>query len=296
MNLIEINGLRKRYKDVEALRGFDLKVPEGTVCGFLGRNGAGKTTTLKILLGLVRPNGGSAQIFGLDCTDPAQSVLIRQRIGFVTENKDLYPYMTVGQTLRFTAGFFPKWRHDLAARYLKLFALPEDRKVTKLSKGNLSKLMLLLSMARGAELLILDEPTDGLDPAVTEEMLAALVDLAAQEGVAIFFSSHQLQEVEQIADRVCIIHEGRAVLQEELDELRSSYRLIQMVVEQGIEDSALAFTGVEKINREGRVISVLVSQNAEQVIETARARQATSIDVRPVGLKEIFLTAVRTQA
>lgn len=296
MNMIEIAGLRKRFKDVEALRGLDVTVPEGAVCGFLGRNGAGKTTTLKVLLGLARPDAGSARMFGLDCTDPAQSVLIRQRIGFVTEHKDLYPYMTVEQTIRFTAGFFPKWRQDLAAKYLNVFGLPADRKVTKLSKGNLSKLMLLLSMARGAELLILDEPTDGLDPAAIEEVLTALVDLAAQEGVTVFFSSHQLHEVEQVADRVCIIHEGRAVLAEELDELRSSYRLVQMVVDGGMEDAELALAGVEEVNREGRVVSVLVSRNGERVVEAARARQASSIEVRPVGLKEIFLTAVRTQA
>jgi ABC-type branched-subunit amino acid transport system ATPase component len=162
--IIETSQLCKSFKDKPALRGLDLRVPAGSIFGFLGRNGAGKTTTIKNLMGLLRADSGGAHVFGNPVADADRSVEVRRRIGFVTEDKELYPYMTVEQIIRFARPFFPKWRDDLEQRYLQMFELPPKRKIPDLSKGMRSKLMLLLAMSRGADLLILDEPTDGLDP------------------------------------------------------------------------------------------------------------------------------------
>jgi len=189
---IETNGLKKSFQARSALDGLDLTIPTGSIFGFLGRNGAGKTTTIKILLNLLHADAGSAHVLGRAAADPQQSIEIRRRIGFVTEDKELYPYMTVEQIIRFTRPFLPRWREDLERRYLQLFELPPKREIPDLSKGMRSKLMLLLAISRGAELLILDEPTDGLDPVVVEEVLRELVSTAASEGTTIFFSSHQL--------------------------------------------------------------------------------------------------------
>src|SRR6185436_13958627 len=154
-------------------------------------------------------------------------VAIRSRTGFVSDEKDLYHYMTVGDMIRFTAPFFPKWRADLEERYLRKFELPPDRRVKALSRGTRTKLALLLALCRGAELLILDEPTSGLDPAMTNEVLQALVAHVAGEEMTVFFSSHQIAEVEQIADRVAIIDRGRTVVTGALDDLRENFRRIQ---------------------------------------------------------------------
>jgi ABC-2 type transport system ATP-binding protein len=159
-NIIEMNQVHKSYKKIEALAALDLQVPAGSIYGFLGPNGAGKTTAIKLLMGMLRIDRGEARIFGLPVSDSANSVKIRKRIGFVAEDKELYPYMTVEQIIRFTRSFYPGWRADLEKRYLKMFDLPLDRKMPKLSKGMRSKLMLLLAMARGAELLMLDEPME----------------------------------------------------------------------------------------------------------------------------------------
>ena len=208
--VIETRGLCKAYGAVEALRGLDLRVAPASICGFLGRNGAGKTTTLKVLMGMVRPTGGSASVFGLDPWN--DGVAIRARTAFVSDEKDLYDDMTVDGLIRFTASFYPGWRHEIAARHQRRFALPGMQRVARLSRGMRTKLALLLAFSRGADLLLLDEATSGLDPVATEEVLQAIVGEVANAGTTVFFSSHQLTEVEQIADHVVLIDEGRALL------------------------------------------------------------------------------------
>jgi len=296
--VIEADGLRKSYGGVEAVRGLDLSVPRGSIYGFLGRNGAGKTTTIKMLLGMTRPSGGAARVLGLRADDPAESVEARRRTGFVGEDKGLYDYMTVGQMLAFTRPFFPRWRADLEAQYLRAFELPVGRKVRALSKGMRTKLALLLALARGAELLILDEPTEGLDPAVTEELLGILTGLVASEDLTVFFSSHQIAEVEQVADRVCIIHGGRVRVEGALDDLRERYRRVSLVYgDEAPAPAAFASTpGVERVRAEGRWLTLLVSRDAERVAGEARAGGALDAEVRPVGLKEIFLETAKDEA
>jgi ABC-2 type transport system ATP-binding protein len=290
--LIETVDLRKDYDGVEALRGLNLQVPAGSICGFLGRNGAGKTTTIKILLGMVRPSSGQVRVFGLPADVQEASVNIRRRTGFVSDDKDLYNYLTVEEMIRFTAGFFPRWRGDLEQRYRRAFHLPGDRKVKALSRGTRTKLALLLALCRGAELLILDEPTSGLDPAVTEEVLQTLVSHVASEALTVFFSSHQIAEVEQVADRVAIVHQGRTVLIGALDDLRENYRRIQLVFDGDAPEAQFHAPGVYNVRRKGRVLSVLSSGGSEPILHEARALNAVSVDVLPVTLKEIFLETV----
>jgi ABC-2 type transport system ATP-binding protein len=293
--VIETAELRKNYDHVEAIRGLNLQVPAGSICGFLGRNGAGKTTTIKLLLGMARPTSGHARVFGLAADAPEASVDIRRRTGFVSDEKDLYGYMAVEEMIRFTASFFPRWRTDLEQRYLRAFELPPDRKVKALSRGMRTKLALLLALCRGAQLLILDEPTEGLDPAMTEEVLQALVGHVANEEMTVFFSSHQIAEVEQIADRVIIIDRGRAVVTGGLDDLRENFRRIQLVFEGDAPALALRAPGVERVWRKGRVLTVLSSAGAERIIAETRALGPVSVDVVRVTLKEIFLEAVSAE-
>jgi ABC-2 type transport system ATP-binding protein len=293
---IETAELKKDYDGVEAVRGLNLQVPAGSIFGFLGKNGAGKTSTIKVLLGMARPTSGRARVFGLAADAPDASVEIRCRTGFVSEDRDLYDYMTVEQMIRFTADFYPRWRGELQQRYLRAFELPPDRKVKTLSRGMRTKLALLLALCRGAELLILDEPTSGLDPAVTEEVLQALVKHVAGEGMTVFFSSHQIAEVEQIADHIAIIDAGRTVMTGALDDIRERFRRVQLVFDGAAPGATFRAPGVERVRREGRVITVLSSAGAEGIIEEARALNPVSVDVVPVTLKEIFLETVATEA
>ena len=293
--VVETVDLRKSYGPTEAVRGLDLQVPAGSIYGFLGRNGAGKTTTIKMLLGMARPTSGAVRVFGLPANTADSSVEIRRRAAFVGEDKDLYDYMTVEEMIRFTAAFFPQWRTDLEQRYLRTFELPAREKVKALSRGTRTKLALLLALCRGAELLILDEPTSGLDPAMTEDVLQALVQHVAGGETTVFFSSHQIAEVDQIADHVAIIDRGRAVVSGALDDLRERYRRIQLVFAGSAPDASFRSPGVERVQRNGRVLSVVSSAGAEQIVDEARALGAVSVDVVPVTLKEIFLETVATE-
>ncbi|HEX7359984.1 MAG TPA: ABC transporter ATP-binding protein [Bryobacteraceae bacterium] len=292
--VMETAELRKSFKGHPALNGLDLKVPRGSIFGFLGRNGAGKTTTIKILMGMSKADGGSARLFGMPVSDPGTGIKARRRIGFVSEDKELYPYMSVEQVIRFTRPFFPKWRSDLEQRYLKMFDLPPKKKIPALSKGMRSKLMLLLAISRGAELLILDEPTDGLDPAAVEDVLRELVAIAGSEGITIFFSSHQLAEVEQIADYVTIVDHGKAIVGDSLDDLKARYRRLHIVFESEPGTPFRWAEGVECLHQEGRSISILASRNVEELIEQARSVPGASVEEFPVSLKEIFLEHVRS--
>ena len=289
---IDATDLRKRYGAVDALCGLALGVPAGSIYGFLGRNGAGKTTTLKVLLGMARPDAGEARVFGLDATKEAASVDIRRRTAFVSEEKDLYDYMTVDEMIHFTSSFYPRWRKDLAARYRRTFDLPGDRKGKALSRGTRTKLALLLALCRGAELLILDEPTSGLDPAVSEEVLQALVSYVDSAETTVFFSSHQIAEVDQIADHVTIVDRGRAIVQGALDDVRARYRSIQLVFDGDAPAVTFRAPGVVRAWREHRVLTVLSSAGADEIVDEARGLNPVSVAVTPLTLKDIFLETV----
>jgi ABC-2 type transport system ATP-binding protein len=290
--IIETVDVRKSYGSVQALAGLDLRVPRGAICGLLGRNGAGKTTTIKVLLGMTRPTSGTARVFGLAADDERASVAIRRRTAFVSEDKDLYAGMTVDELTRFTAPFYPMWRADLASTYLAKLELRADARIDDLSRGMRTKLALLIALSSGAELLILDEPTSGLDPAATEQILKILVKQAGSDGTTVLFSSHQLADVEQIADHVAIIDRGRAVVDGALDDVRARYKRIQLVFDGDAPDAQFKARGVVATRKQGRVLSVLASDGDQGVVAEARALNPKAVDVLPVTLKEIFIEAV----
>jgi ABC-2 type transport system ATP-binding protein len=292
--VIETVDLKKSYGKHEAVRGLNLSVQAGSVCAFLGQNGAGKSSTIKMLLGMVHPTSGSGCIFGHRIDREKDSLLIRQRVAFVAEDKRLYDYMTVEQIVSFTRPFFPRWNHDLERRLMDQFKLPPGRRIGQLSKGMRTKLALLLGFARGCELLILDEPTEGLDPVAIEDVLQILVSLVAQ-GTTVFFSSHQIAEVEQIADRVLMIDRGQLVLDAPVDQVKEQYRQIHAVFPEPVEERDFRVAGIEAVRTEGRTVSLIASHNVDSIIEHVRMLHAGAIDVVPVSLKEIFIGKVRAR-
>ena len=295
--VVHTSELRKAYGAVDALRGLDLAVPAGSIFGFLGRNGAGKTTTLKVLLGMARPTAGQARVFGLDATDARASVTIRQRAAFVTEDKDLIEYMTVDEIVAFTMSFFPHWDRDLEERYRRRFDLRRDQRVRTLSRGARSKLALTLALCRGADLLLLDEPTSGLDPAAADEVLQAIVSHVAARPLTVLFSSHQLAEVDQIADHVAIIDDGRIVACDAPANLLAALgpEVLELRVEQPERaEHLLVDAGVapEDILAIGTTVTVVLHEHSgEGLVEMLRERSflLRSVTTRRPAFDDVYL-------
>ena len=289
--LIWTERLTKRYGNMEAVRSLNLMVRPNRITGFLGRNGAGKSTTIKMILGMIRPTSGAGTAFGKRITDTAHSIELRRRIAYVSEDKRLYDYMTVEQMLRFTSAFYPDWQPDVASRLLNEYELPPHRRISALSKGMRTKCALLLAFSRRPDLLILDEPSEGLDPVGVEHLLRMLVGKCT-EGTTIFFSSHQIAEVERIADHVSILEKGSLLLDESLDRLRQTHRRVDVVFPSLPVEQEFRIPGVDRITTNGRQMSVFVSRNAEAVVERAHNCNAVSVQMSPVGLRDLFLETV----
>jgi ABC-2 type transport system ATP-binding protein len=291
--IIETRALGKFYGHHAAVAELDLSVPDGRISTLLGPNGSGKTTTIKMLLGLVRPSAGEAFVFGDSVLNQVASARNRKRVGYVSEDKRLYSYMRVAQVLDFTRPFFPSWSAERERDLLKKFALPLDRSVKALSKGMRTKLALVLALARKPELLILDEPGEGLDPVAIEQMLACIVQ-AAGDGTTVVFSTHQISEVERIADHVFIMNNGSLTFEGSLDQVRESCRRINAVFPGSAPVTDLSIDGVRKIWADGHRLSILADHNVDTITGKVHSLGALSIDVQNVNLRELFLESVVT--
>lgn len=282
---VEVRSLIKRYGKLSALDGLTLSVPRGAVYAFLGRNGAGKTTAIRIFAGLARASSGEVRIAGLDPERDRLSILAHT--GFVID-KSLLPSMTGDDLVRFSRGFYPAWSDALAKKYAETLEVPMNRKFRALSHGNKTKLCLLLALAQGAELLILDEPTTGLDPVISDQLLRLLVDDFAGNGHTILLSSHNLPEAEKIADWVGIIDHGRLLLEAQLDDVRANYARIRA------SGNHLPLRGPEIVtasDAEG-VTEYVVHSGSADFANALRNQGALILDVSPMNLSEIFLELV----
>jgi ABC-2 type transport system ATP-binding protein len=283
---IETKSLCKYYAGLRAVDGIDLHVPRGSIYGFLGRNGAGKTTTIRLLAGLAHSSGGEMRVLDLDPRVDKLNIL--ERTGFVID-KMLLPSMSGNDLTRFNRGFYPRWSDALAEKYAEVLEVPMDRPFRKLSTGSRTKLCLLLALAQGAELLILDEPTAGMDPVVTDQLLRLLVEDFASEGRTLFLSSHHLSEVERVAEWVGIIDHGRLVLEARLDDLRANFRRVRVV---GERPAGAARPDVLRASVGEGTTEDVVRAEAEAFVAELRSQGATVLDVAPMNLSEIFLELV----
>jgi ABC-2 type transport system ATP-binding protein len=283
-------GLSKSYGTFAAVSGLSVKVPRGAVYGFLGRNGAGKTTTMKMLLGLIRPDAGTARVLGLD--PQRERIRMLERVGFVSESKALYGSLTAAEMVKFVQPFYPKFNEEGAREYGNKLDVPWDRPWGKLSHGNRTKVYLLLALAQGAELLVLDEPTSGLDPVTVDELLKVLRKDHLGAGGTIFFSSHHLEEVDQFADWVGIIDNGKLLLEARMDEIRAGFRCVTVSVSREcIAD--LQPNSLVSCCKENGVSKLILSRGADDFAAKLRQQGADVQDISPITLRELFLQLLR---
>ena len=223
-NAIEINGLTKRY-DGFTLDNVSLAVPRGSIMGFVGQNGAGKTTTIRALLGINRPDSGSIKLFGQ--TLGKNEAAIKSRIAVVFDELPFHECLNALQLDKIMGEIYPKWDSGVFSAYLERFSLPRKKKFSQLSKGMKMKLQIAAALSHGAELLVMDEATSGLDPVVRSEMLDVFLEFIADEGHSILMSSHITSDLERIADSITFIHGGKILLSDQKDVILDDHRIIK---------------------------------------------------------------------
>ena len=294
---IVARGLVKRYGDAlrpprdprPAVAGLTFRVPMGGITALLGPNGAGKSTTVKLLLGLARPSEGSATVFGRDAW--RESLGIRRETAFVPEERALLGWMRAGDFVEHVAALSPRWDAALAARLGSQWPVDPRMRLRELSSGTRSRLLLRVALARRASLLVLDEPTTGLDPAAVDDALSELA-LAAADGATILLVTHRLEEAERICDRLVVMREGRAVLEEELDQLRTDWRMID-VAEHPAPDRMREWMEVADVTPFGAHARLLVRGAPEPVLARVRMLGGEVTGVRPLTLREVYLAVTK---
>lgn len=229
--IIEIQSLTRRFGRQEAVRDLTFEVPKGSIYAFLGPNGAGKTTTIKMLLNILQASSGSARILGIDSKDLGPRELAQ--IGYVSENQQLPEWMSVQQLINYCKPMYPTWDDAFCAKLLKDFELPPEKKLKNLSRGMKVKAALITSLAYRPKLLVLDEPFTGLDPLVRDEFIRGMLELSGQSDWTVFVSSHDIDEVDRLADWVGIINEGHLHLSEPTESLQARFRLLMFTAGEG---------------------------------------------------------------
>lgn len=285
--VIELVEATKHYGKQTALDNVTLVVPPGVVFALLGENGAGKTTAIRLMLGLTEPSAGTVRV--LDFDSGRDGFDIRRRVGYLPERPTLYEWMTAAEIGWFTAGFYPDGFEFEFRRLVEGFRVPLDRKLSQLSKGMRAKVALSLAMAHQPELLILDEPTSGLDTMVRREFLESMVDVAA-EGRTVFLSSHQIGEVERVADIVAILHSGRVLLVERLDEIKRTTRQVTITTEDPHHELPPVEAQLVYQRHRGRQYEIIARGLDETALERLRfAPGIVAVESRTPSLEEIFV-------
>ncbi len=283
-NAIEIEGLKFAYSRNEVLKGVDLQVPQGSIFGFLGRNGTGKTTTIKLLLGLLKPRGGTCRIQGIDPQN--DEIAVRRTVGYMAEDQQMYGWMRIGQIVEWVASFYPGWDDKLTTQLLEMLELPTKSKVKTLSKGQNSRLALLLALGHKPEVVILDDPTLGLDPIARKDFLRHVIELLQTNGVTVFFSSHLLYEIEPVADHVAILDNGVIIKAAKTELLRESVRKFVLCPKPEIDLSSIV--GVLDIARSGENVSITIEDCDEQKRTAIKDMANNMATETGLNLDEIF--------
>jgi ABC-2 type transport system ATP-binding protein len=288
-SVITAQQLTMHFRRCDALRGVDLDIKPGTVFALLGENGAGKTTLIRILTGFQKPSSGSCSVFDIDPTrDPGA---VRRRVGYVSDAPALYDWMTVAQIGGFTASFYDRQFLTRYEESIRRYEIQPDQKIKHLSRGQRAKVVLSLALAHDPELLILDEPTSGLDPKVRRSFLESMIDRAAT-GRTVFLSSHQISEVERVADTIAILHQGEIVLTGPLAEIRQSIWQVVIDVDDPLRALPLFPSPAEILSEEtaGAQRQVFVRNLDPEMVDQLRCIPGV-IDVRHrvATLEEIFV-------
>ncbi|HHW45048.1 MAG TPA: ABC transporter ATP-binding protein [Desulfotomaculum sp.] len=283
-------GLTKIFGGQPAVDGLDLEVPRGSVFALLGPNGAGKTTTIKLLLNLLQPTAGEIRVLGLDAAK--DSAAVRRRVGYQAETQRFYPRVRVEELFCLCRSLYPRWNTERVTRYCRIFELPPHARVGELSKGKLTLLALVLAVGPEPELLLLDEPATGLDPLRRRQVLQLLVEEMAGGDRTIIISSHQLQDVERIADRVGFLLRGKLILSRPLEQLLGEEKKVRVLFPGSPPADLPGWPGVRRVAREGSHLLISLSGHLDEVLGRLNRYEGVAFEVLDQTLEDIFVEYV----
>ncbi len=295
MNIIATQELTKYFGRLLAVDHLNLAVPEGHIFAFLGPNGAGKTTTIKLLMNLIAPTGGTTEVLGVKSGKLGPSELAR--IGYVSENQELYDGMTVKQLLAFCKPLYPTWDDAFCGELIRLFGLPLDRRICNFSRGMKIKSAFLISLAYRPRLLVLDEPFTGLDPLMRDDLIRGILELTTAEHWTVFMSSHDIYEVEMLADMVGLLDRGRLKLVEPLDSLQTRFRKTTVTLNSPLTRLPDLPTAWLQASHENRIVTFINSAHEEQSMGDTIRRvfpDCANIEASGMTLREIFIALTKT--
>ena len=278
----------RRFGKTTALDGVVFDLPPGAVLGLIGRNGAGKTTALRLALGTLWPDTGRIRTLGLDPV--TQGVEVRTRVALLSEESSLYPWMTVAEIVAFASRLHPRWDASLAASLVKDLELDGTKKIKALSRGTRAKVALVLAVASRPELLLLDDPTSGLDPLVRRQVLDGVLQSVADAGGSVVYASHLVHDVERVSDRIIVLDDGKIRLAGELEALKAGIKRARAV----FDGDAPAPEGYIDVHADGRVLTVTAEASNGQLETSLRALGAREITVETLPLEEILVALLRS--
>lgn len=287
---IALTGVRKTYAEF-SLEDIDLELPVGQVMGLVGVNGAGKSTLFRILTGLIRPDEGQVEVCGYHL--PQEQVAAKREIGYASDDMRLYKGKTLRWHMDLIRAAFAGWDETYASQLLHRFDLRPHQPVGGFSHGQRVKALLLLSLARHPRLLLLDEPTTGLDPLAHDEVLQAIAEVLHDDERSVLFSSHNTRDVEQLADSIAILHGGRLVATQDKETFLDDWRRVLCHGEW--KDEIAAFPEVALVRRNGSVIELKVKAFSDRFLHRLRQLGLTVSDVNRMDLEDIFITCIRPE-
>jgi ABC-2 type transport system ATP-binding protein len=283
----------RRFGRKTAVADLSLAVAPGTVLGLVGRNGSGKTTSLRLAHGILHPDAGRIRVLDLDPV--SQGLELRARVGLLSEESALYPWMRVGEIVAFAGALHPRWDGDLARRLCRRLELDPDERIKGLSRGTRAKVSLVLAVAGRPEVLLLDDPTAGLDPLVRREILASILEAVSGEGGAVIYASHLVHDIERVADRIVYLDEGSLRLEGDLDELKREIRRVRAVFDAGAP-AEVELPGTIHSRVDGRMLEAVARAPNGELAARLEQAGAARVEVEELSLEEILVACLRRES
>ncbi len=285
---VRLSNVRKSFRNQQVLKGLDLQIPKGSIFGLIGPNGAGKTTTIKILLNMYRVSEGAVEVFGLDLK--RHEVEIKKRIGYVSETRALPEYMTVQELLNSLKPMYPVWEQDRVEKYVERFRIGLKRKIGTLSLGERTRVALTAAVAHNPDLLILDEPTNGMDALAREIFFKTISEEYADSDASVLIASNVIPEVERVCDRLAILVDGQVLLEGEVDGLKENIKMVQYQSEQETDWSG--HPEILFVERTGEIVTLVSKKPPDGLVQQIQQLQPGFLRVMDMNLTEIFVKVV----